>query len=75
MSIGGNYYGLVLVDNYFRFTWTLFIVARDHAFIAFKQLAKVLQNENNCHIFLPSNLIMGESFKMIDLGDFAINMI
>jgi len=27
MSIGGNYYGLVVVDDYSRFTWTLFITA------------------------------------------------
>jgi len=24
MSIGGNYYGLVIVDDFSRFTWTLF---------------------------------------------------
>jgi len=35
-SIGGNYYGLVIVDDFSRFTWTLFIVAKDHAFTAFK---------------------------------------
>jgi len=52
MSIGGNYYELVIVDDYCRFTWTLFIVAKDHAFTSFKQLAKVLKNENNCHIFV-----------------------
>jgi len=36
MSIGNNYYGLMIVDNYSRFTWTLFIVTKDHEFIAFK---------------------------------------
>ena len=24
MSIGGNYYGLVIVDDFSRYTWTLF---------------------------------------------------
>jgi len=50
MSISYNYYGLVFVEDYYRFTWTLFIVTKDYAFITFKQLAKVLQNENNSHI-------------------------
>jgi len=25
MSLDGNYYGLVIVDDYSRFTWTLFL--------------------------------------------------
>jgi len=47
MSLGGNYYGLVIVDDFSRFTWTLFIVSKDHAFTSFKHLARVLENENN----------------------------
>jgi len=50
MSLGGNYYGLIIIDDFFRFTWTLFIVSKDHAFTTFKHLARVLENENNCHI-------------------------
>jgi len=50
MSLGGNYYGLVIVNDFSRFTWKLFIVSKDHAFTAFKHLANVLENENNCHI-------------------------
>ena len=50
MSIGGNYYGLVIVDDFSRFTWTLFLVTKDDAFNAFKKLAKVIQNEKNCII-------------------------
>jgi len=50
MSLGGNYYGLVIVDDFSRFNWTLFIVSKDHAFTTFKHLARVLENENNCHI-------------------------
>jgi len=48
MSICGNYYGLVTVDDYSRFTWTLFLVTKDYAFSSFKRLAKVIQNEKNC---------------------------
>ena len=50
MSIGGNYYALVIVDDYSRFTWTLFLKNKSDAFHAFKKLAKVLQNENSCSI-------------------------
>jgi len=50
MSLGGNYYALVIVDDYSRFTWTLFLVTKDNAFTAFKRLAKILVNENNCNI-------------------------
>jgi len=47
MSIGGNYYGLIIVDNFSRFTWTLFIISKDDAFGVFKRLANIVQNEKN----------------------------
>jgi len=50
MSLGGNYYGLVVIDDFSRFTWTLFIASKNHAFTAFNHLARVLENENSCHI-------------------------
>ena len=50
MSLGGNYYGLVIVDDYSRFTWTLFIATKDETYHSFKRFAKVIQNEKNCGI-------------------------
>ena len=47
MSIGGNYYALVVVDDFSRFTWTLFIKSRSDAF---KKLSKLLQNKNCSNI-------------------------
>jgi len=47
MSIGGSF---VIVDDFSRFTWTLFIVTKEYAFGAFKRLAKIIQNEKNCTI-------------------------
>jgi len=50
MSLGGNYYGLVIVHDYSRFTWTLFIASKDETYHAFKRFAKVIQNAKNCGI-------------------------
>ena len=44
-SFEGNYYGLVIVDDYSRFTWTLFLTFKSETYKAFKQFAKLIQNE------------------------------
>jgi len=33
--LGGNCYGFVIVDDYYRFTWTLFLATKDDIFDAF----------------------------------------
>ena len=50
MSLGGNYYDLVIVDDYSRFTWTLFLKTKNEAFDVFHKLAKVIQNEKSLNI-------------------------
>jgi len=50
MSLGGNYYALVIVDDYSRYTWTLFLESKSDAFSAFKKLARRLQNTKNSNI-------------------------
>jgi len=40
MSLGGNYYALVIMDNFSKFTWTLFLESKSDAFSAFKKLAR-----------------------------------
>jgi len=45
-SLAGNYYALVIVDDFSRYTWTLFLASKNDAYKAFKKLAKVLHNEN-----------------------------
>jgi len=52
MSLGGNFYALVIVDDYFRFTWTLFLATKNDMFHVFKSLAKVLKNEKSSKLFL-----------------------
>jgi len=51
MSLGGNYYALVVVDDFSRFTWTLFLATKNETFYAFKKLAKVLENDKGSKIF------------------------
>jgi len=50
MSLGGNYYALVIVDDFSRYTWTLFLESKSDAFSAFKKLARRLQNTKNNNI-------------------------
>ena len=45
-SLAGNFYALVIVDDFSRYTWTLFLASKSDADKAFKKLAKVLHNEN-----------------------------
>lgn len=49
-SFGGNYYALVIVDDYSRYTWTLFLANKYDAFKAFKKFAKLVQNEKSLKI-------------------------
>ena len=44
MSLGENPYGLVVVDDYSRYTWTLFLDTKKDAYLEFKKLARKLQN-------------------------------
>jgi len=46
-SIGENHYALVLVDDYSRYTWILFISAKNDTCKVFKKFANVIQNEKD----------------------------
>ena len=46
-SIGGSKYILVLVDDYSRFTWTIFIRSKSEEFIRFKELVPLLEKSHN----------------------------
>jgi len=50
MSLGVNFYALVIVDDFSRLTWTLFLASKNATYHAFKRLAKVLKNEKSCKI-------------------------
>ncbi|KAH9794255.1 hypothetical protein KPL71_004834 [Citrus sinensis] len=44
-SLNGKYYAFVIVDDYSKYTWVLFLANKDDALDAFKVLCKKLQNE------------------------------
>ena len=45
ISIGGNKYDFVIVDDYFRFTWVFFLHDKSVAQETFKKFTKRAQNE------------------------------
>ena len=49
-SLGGNYYGFVIVDDYSRFCWTIFLASKSDIFSAFENFAKMSQNKLNTSI-------------------------
>ena len=72
-SLARNLYALVIVDDFSRYTWTLFLASKNDAYKAFKKLAKVLHNENENRIkHIRSD--HGESFKMQNLIGIVKNM-
>ena len=44
-SIGGKQYGFVIVGDYSRFTWVLFLSTKDCAFSEFEKLITLLENK------------------------------
>ena len=49
MSRGGKRYVCVIVDDYSRFTWTLFLASKDETFEKFVNLSKRLKREYDTH--------------------------
>jgi transposase InsO family protein len=45
ISIGGNKYGLVIIDDYSRFTWVLFLQDKGETQEVLKKFLKMAQNE------------------------------
>ena len=49
-SRGGKIYVFVIVDDYSRFTWTLFLATKDETFTMFEVFAKLVQKKFNKEI-------------------------
>jgi len=73
MSLGGNLYAFVIVDDFSRYTWTLFLAAKNDTFHAFKRLAKMLEKEKSSKIvFILSD--HGGEFQNERFEQFCENM-
>jgi len=44
-NLGGNFYGFAIVNDFSRFTWTLFLSSKDDTFDAFVKFSKIIQNQ------------------------------
>ena len=49
-SLGGKSYAFVIVDDYTRYTWTLFLAKKEEAFNKFATLYRKLQNQKGYNI-------------------------
>src|ERR1044071_9205740 len=65
-SIGGSKYILVLVDDYSRFTWTIFIRSKSEVFSRFKEQVPLLEKSRN----LPLKLIRSDHGTEFENKDF-----
>ena len=54
-SLEGKKYGLVIVDDYSRYSWILFLAYKDETFPAFTKIFKRISNEQNSTIILIRN--------------------
>ena len=69
-SLGGKKYGMVIVDDYSRFSWVLFLAHKDGAFDLFKTFCKRIQNEMTFLLFLLE-VIMEKNLKINILNPFV----
>ncbi|KAH9650254.1 hypothetical protein KPL70_026300 [Citrus sinensis] len=72
-SLNGKYYAFVIVDDYSRYTWVLFLANKDDALDAFKVLCKKLQNEKGHGIVCIRSDHRGE-FKNHAFESFCNNL-
>jgi transposase InsO family protein len=69
ISIGGNKYGLVIVDDYIRFTWVFFLHDKSETQGVLKKFLRRAQNEFNLRIkkIRSDN---GSEFKNTQIDDY-----
>ncbi len=55
-SLGGTHYTFVIVDDYSRYTWIVFLAHKDECFNVFERFSKNVQNEKGFQIsFIKSD--------------------
>jgi hypothetical protein len=70
-SMGGKWYVLVIVDDYYRYSWVFFLESKDEVFENFWSLAWRLNNEHpNCLKVIHSN--NGTEFRNVSFDQFYL---
>ena len=70
-SLNGKYYAFVIVDDYSRYTWVLFLVIRMIPLIHLKFSAKRFKMKREV-VFLVLEVIMVENLKIMHLRTFVM---
>jgi transposase InsO family protein len=70
-SMGGKWYGLVIVDDYTRYSWVFFMESKVEVFEHFQSLALRLNNEHpNCLKAIHSD--NGTEFWNVSFNQFCL---
>jgi transposase InsO family protein len=70
-SIGGKWYVLVIIDDYSRYSWVLFLESKDEVFEHFRSLALRLTNEHpNCLKAIRND--NGTEFMNVSFNQFCL---
>ena len=51
-SLSDKYYAFVIIDDYSKYTWVLFLANRDDVFNAFKIFCSKVQNKKRLYYFM-----------------------
>ena len=70
-SLGGKFYVFVIVDDFSRFTWTLFLTHKNEAFQTFSNLCKRIQNEKGLSI-VAIRSDHGKEFENKDFENYCL---
>jgi transposase InsO family protein len=69
ISIGGNKYGIIIVDNYSRFTWVFFLQDKSETQEVLKKFLRTVQNEFDTKV-KKIRSYNGTEFKNTQVDDF-----
>jgi transposase InsO family protein len=70
-SMGGKWYILVIIDDYFRYSWVFFLESKDEVFENFRSLTLRLNNEHpNYMKAIHSD--SGTEFRNISFDQFCL---
>ena len=69
-SLGGKYYAFVIVDDFSRYTWVLFLNQKNETFYEFSKFCNKVQNEKGFTVtWIRSD--HGREFENIDFEDYC----